>query len=83
VIVKPYQPFVMRALAVSGRSEASPDVPTMRESVPGFEANTWQGIGAPKTRPPGAGADASKKRWKISSIKMAFSIWLARRGFGR
>jgi tripartite-type tricarboxylate transporter receptor subunit TctC len=40
----------VRALAVTtaGRSEALPDVPTISESVPGFEANTWQGIGAPK-----------------------------------
>ena len=53
MIVKLYQPFVMRALAVAGRSEASPDVPTMSESVPGFEANTWQGIGAPKGTPAG------------------------------
>ncbi len=43
----------VRALAVTtaGRSEALPDVPTISESVPGFEANTWQGIGAPKNTP--------------------------------
>jgi tripartite-type tricarboxylate transporter receptor subunit TctC len=43
----------VRALAVTtaGRSEALPDVPTISESVPGFEANTWQGIGAPKDTP--------------------------------
>jgi tripartite-type tricarboxylate transporter receptor subunit TctC len=33
------------------RSEALPDVPTVSESVPGFEASTWQGIGAPKNTP--------------------------------
>jgi len=40
----------IRALAVTTtkRSEALPDVPTIGESVPGFEASTWQGIGAPK-----------------------------------
>jgi tripartite-type tricarboxylate transporter receptor subunit TctC len=45
----------VRALAVTtaGRSEALPDVPTISESVPGFEANTWQGIGAPKDTPAG------------------------------
>jgi len=26
-------------------------VPTIGESVPGFEASTWQGIGAPKNTP--------------------------------
>jgi len=40
----------VRALAVTTakRSQALPDVPTVAESVPGFEAGTWQGIGAPK-----------------------------------
>jgi len=40
----------VRALAVTTatRSRALPEVPTVAESVPGFEANTWQGIGAPK-----------------------------------
>src|SRR5215470_11232426 len=40
----------VRALAVTlpERSTALPDVPTVAESVPGFEASTWQGIGAPK-----------------------------------
>src|SRR5262245_56323821 len=44
----------IRALAVTTakRSEALPDVPTIAESVPGFEASTWQGIGAPKNTPP-------------------------------
>ena len=43
----------VRALAVTTakRSDALPDVPTVGESVPGFEASTWQGIGAPKGTP--------------------------------
>jgi tripartite-type tricarboxylate transporter receptor subunit TctC len=43
----------IRALAVTTakRSEALPDVPTIGDSVKGFEANTWQGIGAPKGTP--------------------------------
>jgi tripartite-type tricarboxylate transporter receptor subunit TctC len=43
----------VRALAVTTakRSEALPDLPTIGESVPGFEASTWQGIGAPKDTP--------------------------------
>ncbi len=43
----------IRALAVTTakRSQALPDVPTIAESVPGFEASTWQGIGAPKNTP--------------------------------
>jgi tripartite-type tricarboxylate transporter receptor subunit TctC len=44
----------VRALAVTiaERSQALPNVPTVAESVPGFEASTWQGIGAPKGTPP-------------------------------
>jgi tripartite-type tricarboxylate transporter receptor subunit TctC len=30
------------------RSEALPDVPTVGESLPGFEASGWYGLGAPK-----------------------------------
>ena len=43
----------VRALAVASaaRSEALPDVPTVADSVPGFEASTWQGIGAPRNTP--------------------------------
>ena len=43
----------VRALAVTTaqRSQSLPDVPSVSESVPGFEASTWQGIGAPKNTP--------------------------------
>lgn len=45
----------LRALAVTtaARSEALPDVPTVSEFVPGFEAGDWLGIGAPKNTPAG------------------------------
>jgi tripartite-type tricarboxylate transporter receptor subunit TctC len=43
----------VRALAVTTatRSEVLPDTPTMGEFVPGFEASSWYGIGAPKDTP--------------------------------
>jgi tripartite-type tricarboxylate transporter receptor subunit TctC len=43
----------MRALAVTTatRAEALPDLPTMGEFVPGFEASIWFGIGAPRNTP--------------------------------
>jgi tripartite-type tricarboxylate transporter receptor subunit TctC len=43
----------LRALAVTGttRSDAMPDVPTVAEFVPGYEAYIWHGIGAPKDTP--------------------------------
>src|SRR5262249_13143793 len=42
-----------RALAVTTttRSQALPDIPTVGDSVPGYEASTWVGIGAPKNTP--------------------------------
>jgi tripartite-type tricarboxylate transporter receptor subunit TctC len=43
----------LRALAVTTatRSDALPDIPTVGEFVPGFEASTWYGVGAPKNTP--------------------------------
>jgi tripartite-type tricarboxylate transporter receptor subunit TctC len=43
----------LRALAVStaARAKALPEVPTLGEFIPGFEALTWQGLGAPKHLP--------------------------------
>jgi tripartite-type tricarboxylate transporter receptor subunit TctC len=43
----------LRALAVTTqtRSQALPDVPTVAEFVPGYEASGWNGVGAPKNTP--------------------------------
>ena len=43
----------LRALGVTTakRSAALPDVPTVAETVPGYEASAWFGIGAPKGTP--------------------------------
>ena len=43
----------LRAIAVSGaqRSPALPDVPTVAETLPGFEAASWYGIFAPAQTP--------------------------------
>jgi tripartite-type tricarboxylate transporter receptor subunit TctC len=43
----------LRALAVTTatRSDALPDIPTVNEFVPGYEASVWFGIGAPKNTP--------------------------------
>jgi tripartite-type tricarboxylate transporter receptor subunit TctC len=44
----------LRALAVASatRSEVLPDVPIIAETVPGYESDTWYGIGAPAGTPP-------------------------------
>jgi tripartite-type tricarboxylate transporter receptor subunit TctC len=39
------------AVTTTMRSEALPDVPVVADAVMGFEASTWQGIGAPKQTP--------------------------------
>src|SRR5262249_54298111 len=43
----------LRALAVTGatRSDALPDIPTVGEFLPGYEASAWYGIGPPKGTP--------------------------------
>ena len=43
----------LRALAVTTatRSDALPDIPTVGEFVPGYEASGWFGVGAPKDTP--------------------------------
>jgi tripartite-type tricarboxylate transporter receptor subunit TctC len=43
----------LRALAVTTetRSQALPDIPTVGEFVPGYEATVWDGVGAPRNTP--------------------------------
>ena len=43
----------LRALAVTTatRSQALPDIPTVADFVPGYEASAWLGVGAPRSTP--------------------------------
>jgi tripartite-type tricarboxylate transporter receptor subunit TctC len=43
----------LRVLGVAGKNrfDMLPDVPTVGETVPGYEARTWAGVGVPKRRP--------------------------------
>lgn len=43
----------LRGIAVTSamRSEALPEVPTISESIPGYDVKTWYGVGAPKGTP--------------------------------
>ena len=43
----------LRALAVAGKTRFAglPDVPTVSDVVPGFEASAWQGVGVPRGTP--------------------------------
>ena len=39
------------SLTTATRSEALADIPTVAEFVPGYEASSWYGVGAPKATP--------------------------------
>jgi tripartite-type tricarboxylate transporter receptor subunit TctC len=66
-------PFIrdgkLRALAVTGatRSRALPEIPTVAEYVPGYEAYVWDGIGAPNNTP----AEIIEKLNKAVNISLA------------
>jgi tripartite-type tricarboxylate transporter receptor subunit TctC len=40
------------AVTASERADTLPDIPTVAEFVPGYEASAWFGIGAPRGTPP-------------------------------
>ena len=53
----------LRGLAVTSarRSALLPDVPSVGEFVPGYEASQWYGIGAPRGTPPEVVAELNKQ----------------------
>jgi len=64
------------------RSDALPGIPTMGEFLPGYEASTWIGVGAPKTTPPEI-VDKLNKEINAAladhKIKARSPIWVAHR----
>jgi tripartite-type tricarboxylate transporter receptor subunit TctC len=66
----------LRALAVTGaaRSEALPSLPTVGEFIPGYEADAWNGVGAPANTP----AEIIEKLNKEINAALAESIMQAR-----
>jgi tripartite-type tricarboxylate transporter receptor subunit TctC len=66
----------LRALAVLGttRSPALPDVPTIAESVPGFDVSNWIGLFAPAGTPP-----AIVARWNAEVQKIMRSPEIQKR----
>jgi len=66
----------LRALGVLGRKrfDLLPDVATVAETLPGYEASTWAGIGVPRETPPeiiGGSAARSKKGWRRRISRLA------------
>jgi hypothetical protein len=59
------------------RSDALPGIPTMGEFVPGYEASTWYGVGAPKATP----AEIVDKLNKEINAGLADPKMLAQSGF--
>jgi hypothetical protein len=51
--IEPVKSGRLRALAVTtaGRSVALPDIPTVSDFVPGYEASAWVGVGVPRGTP--------------------------------
>jgi len=47
------------AVTPATRSEALPDVATVSEFVPGYEASQWYGVGVPKNTPADGGRGSS------------------------
>ena len=53
----------LRALGVTTaqRADVLPDIPAIAESVPGYEANGWYGIGLPKMYPPRSSKSSTER----------------------
>jgi tripartite-type tricarboxylate transporter receptor subunit TctC len=43
--------FAPQAVTTAARLDVLPDIPTVGDLVPGYEASGWQGVGAPKRTP--------------------------------
>ncbi len=59
----------LRALAVSSRTDALPDVPLISDFVPGYEAYSWNGITAPKDCPPAISPSSMRRLMQAWPIR--------------
>jgi tripartite-type tricarboxylate transporter receptor subunit TctC len=66
----------LRALGITSatRADALPDTPALSEAVPGYEATSWQGLGAPKGTP----ADIVEKLARATNVALADATVKAR-----
>jgi tripartite-type tricarboxylate transporter receptor subunit TctC len=67
----------VRALATTGltRNPLTPDLPTVAETVPGYEATIWLGIMAPKGTPPEIIAFLNKSINKVIELPAVKELW--------
>jgi tripartite-type tricarboxylate transporter receptor subunit TctC len=67
----------VRALATTGlkRNPLTPDLPTVAETVPGYEATIWLGIMAPKGTPPEVIAFLNKAINKVIELPAVKELW--------
>jgi tripartite-type tricarboxylate transporter receptor subunit TctC len=67
----------VRALATTGlkRNPLTPDLPTVAETVPGYEATIWLGIMAPKGTPPEVIAFLNKSINKVIELPAVKEVW--------
>ncbi len=68
----------VRALATTGlkRSELTPDLPTVAETVPGYEATIWLGVMAPKGTPKEVVSFLNTNINKVINKPEVKQIWL-------
>jgi tripartite-type tricarboxylate transporter receptor subunit TctC len=80
------------AVTTTSRSELLPDLPTVGDFVPGYEASSWYGAGAPKNTPVeiinklnkeiNAGLDDPKMKARLADLGVAV-IQTSPAGFGK
>ena len=60
----------LRPLAVTTatRSDVLPDIPTVGDFVPGYEASALQGSAHPRTRPPRSSTSSTRRSMRASPI---------------
>jgi tripartite-type tricarboxylate transporter receptor subunit TctC len=67
----------LRALAVTSaaRSPLLPDLPTVGEFLPGYEATSFEGLGAPRARPPKSSIASTKRSTPRSPTRRSRRGW--------
>jgi tripartite-type tricarboxylate transporter receptor subunit TctC len=68
----------VRALGTTGltRSQLTPDLPTIAETVPGYEATIWLGVMAPKGTPPEIITFLNTAINKVINLPEVKAVWL-------